>query len=143
MYDSYKDMAYDEALDNQDLRSQVKELTAERNELKRENCDLRMQIVFARQKLRHDHATTNPVQVDENKYECGQCCAELQDWWNCCRHVGNTSTGTRWKYQKMTAITGTKKRAIGFYKPPCTTRYAKGGVSSHDAFAHLQAVHSH
>ena len=88
MYDSYKDMAYDEALDNQDLRSQVKELTAERNELKRENCDLRMQIVFARQKLRHDHATTNPVQVDENKYECGQCCAELQDWWNCCPSCG-------------------------------------------------------
>lgn len=88
MYDSYKDMAFDEALDNQDLRGQLKELTAERNELKRENCDLRMQIMFARQKLRHDHATTNPVKVDENEYECSQCCSTLTDDWAYCPGCG-------------------------------------------------------
>ena len=88
MYDSYKDMALDEALDNQDLRGQLKELQAERNELKRENCDLRMQIMFARQKLRHDHATTNPVDVGEEKCECSQCCLKLADDWEFCPGCG-------------------------------------------------------
>ena len=89
MHDSWKDLAVDIGLDNQELRSKMNELRDELSEVKRENCDLRMQLVFAKQKLRKEHLTVEPIEVDENEYECDKCCARLVPDWSFCAGCGS------------------------------------------------------
>jgi len=87
MHDSWKDLAVDIGLDNQELRKIINDLRDEINQVKRENCDLRMQLVFARQKLRKEHLTVGVV-VDDNRYECDKCCASLEGDFSFCPGCG-------------------------------------------------------
>ncbi|MBQ9002168.1 MAG: hypothetical protein IJ087_09975 [Eggerthellaceae bacterium] len=83
-YDSFKDMAYDVSLDNQELRAEVKRLKGELNDAKRACYDMKMNLMFANDKLRKSNLVTDPYEVDEGEYECGECNAELKrHWWAC------------------------------------------------------------
>jgi len=89
MHDNWKELVTDIKLDNQELRKIINDLRDEINQVKRENCDLRMQLVFTKQKLRKEHMTVEPIEVDENEYECDKCCVRLESDWSFCAGCGS------------------------------------------------------
>ena len=87
-YDNWKDYAVDAALTAQELRERLKEARADYNEEKRLRLIAHMDLKYARDALRDKGLTTVPEEVDEGRYECGECCVELKRDWEFCPGCG-------------------------------------------------------
>lgn len=91
MYDSYKDLAYDMTLDNQELRDEVKRLKSELTEEKRLRLVAQIDRRFMADKLVANGVNLCiPHYVDDGEIECGdaRCCASLVEDYSFCPGCG-------------------------------------------------------
>lgn len=87
-YDNCKELAADLRLENEELRSRLKESTRRALELDRERVDLKMQLKFARDKLR-DSGNSAAVERQEDAPRCARCCTDLEYEWTFCPQCGS------------------------------------------------------
>ena len=80
-YDNWRELATDLQLDNNELRQKVGKLEYRLGEAK---TNLRHAIA----KLRDAESTTEPYEVDEDEYECGECNIRLEPEWFACAGCG-------------------------------------------------------
>ena len=92
-YDTWKEMVTDLSIMNKDMAARMSKLKTEYYDVKRENYDLRMQLVFAKNALRDNRKAVSPNIVDEHdgeyELECGECWMRLEDVWDFCPSCGS------------------------------------------------------
>ena len=71
----------------QQLKAKNNKLEYWLNQAKREICDQKMQLIFARDKLRGENQVIEPV-VDDGMTECPECCAPLKRDFSYCPICG-------------------------------------------------------
>ena len=90
-YDSFKDLAYDVTLDNQELRERIKQLEAELTEEKRLRLIAQVDRRFMADKLeKRGCVHCFPHYVGDGDIECSntQCCAALSEDYHFCPGCG-------------------------------------------------------
>lgn len=81
-YDSHRELAYDVALDNQELREQIKQLKSKLTEEKRLRLKAQIDRRFMADKLEANGINHSiPCYVDEGEIECSaaECYASLRE----------------------------------------------------------------
>ena len=99
-YDTWKEMVTDLSIMNKDMAARMSKLKTEYYDVKRENYDLRMQLVFAKESLRKESRALPPTVVragcndpdpqyyEPGEYECGECGLHLEQEWTFCPSCG-------------------------------------------------------
>ena len=80
-HDNWKEAVADLRIENNDLRDRIRSLDGR---LSNALVDLR----HARAKLRDAGLSTEPYEVDEDEYECGECAVRLEPEWFACAGCG-------------------------------------------------------
>lgn len=80
-HDNWKEVAADQRIENDDLRDRIRSLDGR---LSNALADLR----HARAKLRDAGLSTEPYEVDEDEYECGECAVRIEPEWFACAGCG-------------------------------------------------------
>lgn len=91
MYDSYKDLAHDVSLDNQELRERIKQLKSELAEEKRLRLIAQIDRRYMADKLESSGIKSCiPYRVDNDEIECGDisCAASLTEDYAFCPGCG-------------------------------------------------------
>lgn len=87
-YDTWKEAAVDAELTNRSLHDEIKRLKGDLNESERQRHILKMDLMFANDKLRARGLTTEPYEVDDCEFECGTCNLRLEGEWEWCPGCG-------------------------------------------------------
>lgn len=99
-YDTWKEMVTDLSIMNKDMAARMSKLKTEYYDVKRENYDLRMRLVFAKNALRDDMKALPPTVVkagcndpdpqyyEPAEYTCGMCDINLMEEWTFCPSCG-------------------------------------------------------